>query len=245
MIVIVGDSQDDVLYFETVLANKHEEIIMNRFKLSIGTIFSQGVIVLSGMNTSILSSAVMTYILNNYYIDLVFNVGKCLNASDKAKPGNIALCSEVIDANVDLSTFKDVGMGEIPGFSREFYVQDDIQQYLAEALENRPNIDYHKAVYLSTDNMSLDLVNYLIRNHEMFNKKGQQLVIDNNSAGIAIACALKSVPFVVAKVIEYGLDQTENLRAYTTVLSRYIDLGKAVISTINNIGRSDILEGGE
>ena len=245
MIVIVGDSQDDVLYFETVLANKKEEFIMNRFKLSIGTIFSQGVIVLSGMSTSILTSAVLTYILNNYYVDLVINVGRCLNASDKVKPGNIALSSEVIDANVDLTIFKDVGMAQIPGFSREFTVQDDIFHYVAQALENRPNIDYEKAVYISTDNMSIDMVNYLKNHNTMFNRNTEHFVIDSNSSGVAVACALKSVPFIVVKVIESTFDQTSNLKTYSQVLQRYIDLGKAVISTINNIGRSDILEGGE
>ena len=246
MIVILGDTHDDVLYFETVLANKREEMIMNRFKLSIGTIFSQGVIVVSGMSTSVLTSAVLTYILNNYYIDLVFNVGKCLSASDRAKPGNIALSTEVIDANVDLSIFKDVGMAEIPGFSREFSVQNDIFEYLAQALENRPNIDYHRAIYLSTDNLSKDMVDYLKDNKSLFSSKGDEhFVIDHNSSGVAVACALKSVPFIVAKVIEHGLDHTQNLATYSNVLSRYIDLGKGVISTINNIGRSDILEGGE
>lgn len=245
MIVILGDTHDDVLYFETVLANKREEIIMNRFKISIGTIFSQGVIVLSGMSTSILTSAVLTYILNNYYIDLVINVGKCLSASDNAKPGNIALSAEVIDANVDLSIFKDVGMAEIPGFSREFSVQNDIFGYLAEAMENRPNIDFHRAIYLSTDNMSLDMVKYLKEYKSLFFRSDEHFVIDHNSSGVAVACALKSTPFIVAKVIENGLDHTQNLATYSNVLSRYIDLGKGIISTINNIGRSDILEGGE
>ena len=245
MIVILGDSHDDVLYFETVLANKKEEIIMNRFKISVGTIFSQGVIVLYGMSTSILTSAVLTYILNNYYIDLVFNVGKCISASDGVKAGNIALASEVIDANVDLSIFKDVGMSQIPGFSREFSVQNDIFNYLAEALENRPNIDYFRTIYLSTDNMSPDMVKYLRENKTIFYRNDENFVIDHNSSGVAIACALKNVPFIVAKVIENGLDHTQDLKTYSTVLSRYIDLGKGVISTINNIGRSDILEGGE
>ena len=245
MIVILGDTKDDVLYFETVLANKKEEIIMNRFKVSVGTIFSQGVIVLNGMSTSILTSAVLTYILNNYYIDLVINVGKCISASDNAKAGHIALSAEVIDANVDLSIFKDVGMSQIPCFSREFAVQSDIFHYLAEALENRPNIDYHRTIYLSTDNMSPDMVKYLRENKTMFYRSDEHFVIDHNSSGVAVACALKNVPFISAKVIENGLDHTQDLKTYSTVLSRYIDLGKGVISTINNIGRSDILEGGE
>ena len=245
MIVIVGDTQDDVLYFETVLANKREEILLNRFKVSIGTIFSQDVMVLNGMSTSILASGVLTHILDNYYIDLVINVGKCLSASDNAVAGNIALASEVIDVNVDLSIFRDVGMAQIPGFSREFQIQDDIYHYLLSALENRANIDHKRAIFLSTDNMSEDMVNHLKEHESIFSKSGECFVIDHNTSGIAIACNLKSVPFVVAKVIENYLDQTQNLKTYTNVLQRYIDLGKAVISTINDIGRSDILEGGE
>lgn len=245
MIVIVGDTQDDVLYFETVLANKREEILLNRFKVSIGTIFSQDVMVISGMSTSILTSGVLTHILDNYYIDLVINVGKCLLASDNADPGNIALASEVIDVNVDLSIFRDVGTAQIPGFSREFLVQDDIYHYLLDALENRASIDHKRAIYLSTDNMSMDIINHLREHKDIFSKSGECFVIDHNASGIAIACTLKSTPFVIAKVIESGVDQTQNLNTYTKVLKCYIDLGKAVISTINGIGRSDILEGGE
>ena len=245
MIVIVGDTHDDILYFETVLANKKEEVILNRFKVYSGTIFSQGVIVIRDMSTSILTSAVLTHILDHYYVDLVIGVGRCTSISEGPKQGDIALSSSVIDANVDLSIFKDVGMAQIPGFSREFLVQNDIFGYLAENLEKRPSIDYFRGTYLSSDNMSQDMFNYLKEHKTMFSKNDEKLIIDHNSSGIAMACTLKGIPFICVKVVEHGLNQVENLKTYTNVLSRYIDLGKGVISTINNIGRSDILEGEE
>jgi nucleoside phosphorylase len=245
MIVVVGDTYDDVLYFDTVLANKKEKVILNRFKVSVGTIFSQDVIVLRDMSTSVLTSAVLCHILDNYYVDLVIGVGKCLAVSKDFKAGNIALSSNVIDANVDLSIFKDVGMAQIPGFSREFSVQEDIFGYLSQNLEKRPGIDHYGAVYLSTDNMSRDMLTFLKENKTLFFKSDERFVIDHNSAGIAVACALKDVPFIITKVVETSFDQSQNLATYTNVLSRYIDLGKGIISTINDIGRSDILEGEE
>ena len=195
------------------------------------------------MATSILTSAVLTHILDNYYIDLVINVGKCVGVSEGFKSGNIALSSNVIDANVDLSIFKDVGMAQIPGFSREFSVQEDIFGYLAENLEKRPNIDFYRSNYLSADNMSEDMVNFLKEHKTMFGKADEKFVVDHNSSGVAVACTLKGVPFIVCKVVENEFGKTQTLSSYTNVLSRYIDLGKGVISTINNIGRSDILEG--
>lgn len=243
MIVIIGDTHDDVLYFETVLANKKQEVILDRFKVSIGTIFSQDVLVIRDMVTNVLSSSILTHIIDTKIVDLVVCVGKCLAVSDSLKAGDIALSRNIIDANVDLSIFKDVGMAEIPGFSREFPVQEDINGYLAENLAKRPKIDFHRVAYLSTDNMSAYMFKFLKEHKTLFSNAEEQFVVDHNSAGMALACTLHGVPFIAAKVIENSLDHNNNLKTYTNVLSRYIDLGKGVIETINNIGRSDILEG--
>lgn len=242
MIVIVGDTHDDVLYFETVLANKKQEIILDRFKVSRGTIFSLEVMVIRDMVTNVLASSVLTHIIDRNIVDLVISVGKCVAVSDNLKAGDIALSSVIYDANVDLSMFKDVGMAEIPGFSRDFSVQEDIIGYIGENLGKRPKIDFQRVSYLSTDNMSLDMMNFLKANKTIFSSTEERFVVDHNSAGIALACMLNAVPFVSVKVIERGFDHTNNLKTYSNVLSRYIDLGKGVIETINNIGRSDILQ---
>ena len=243
MIIVVGDTHDDILYFETVLANKKEHIILNRFKVYTGTIFSQKVTVVRDISTSILASAVITHLLDTNDVDLVIGVGKCIAISDNLKHGDIALSSNILDINVDLSLFKDVGMAQIPGFSREFLVQDDIFSYIAANIEKRPSIDYFKTTYLSTDNMSMDMYNYLKTNKTIFAKNDENFVLDHSSAGVALACQLRDVPYIAAKVIETDFSSSQSLKTYTKVLSRYIDLGKGIISTINDIGRSDILEG--
>lgn len=243
MIVILGDTHDDILYFDSVLANKKQEVLMNRYKISVGTIFSQEVIVVHEMATSVLTGAVLSHILDKYYIDLVIGVGRCIGISKHFKNGDIALCSKVVDANVDLSMFQDIGLSQIPGFDREFVVQDDIYGYVANSLEKRERIDFHKVTFLSSDNLSTDMLNYLKDNRSMFGKEDEEFVIDHNSSGVAIASTLRSVPFIMVKVIENKIDQSSSLDTYSNVLSSYIDLGKAVITTINDIGRSDILEG--
>lgn len=242
MILIVGDTHDDVLYFETVLSNKKSKELFDRFKISIGTIASLEVMVLRDMVTSVLTSSVLTHIINNYVIDLVICVGKCIGVSEGLKHGNIAVSSNVIDIDVDLSRFKNVGMGEIYGFSRDFAVQDDIYGYITENINKRPSVDFSKATFLSSDNMSADMLKYLKEHKNVFTVKDEKFVVDYNSAGVALACSLFEIPFISVKVIENGVDQSNNLKTYTNVLSRYIDLGKAVTETISNIGRSDIVD---
>ncbi len=245
MIVIVGETHDDILYFDSVLANRREETLLNRYKISVGTIFSQEVLIVHELYTSILSSAVLMSILREYYVDLVISVGRCMIVSDEIKNGDIVVSSKIIDANVDMTMFNDVATGQIPGFDRDFEVQDDIKYYLSQGLERRTTVDYHHAIFLSTDNMSKQMSDFLIERKNIFALENELLVIDQNSSGVAVASHLCDVPFIVIKVAENDLSVANNLESYSLVLSRYIDLGKAVISTINDIGRSDILEGDE
>ena len=243
MIVIVGETHDDVLYFESVLANRREELVLNRYKASIGTIFSQDVLIIHELYTSVLASAILTNILAKYYVDLVFVVGKCLSSSKGVKNGDFAISRRIIDANVDLSLFNDVAVSQIPGFDRDFAIQNDIFEYLCNGLDKRQNIDYRRSTYLSCDNQSYDMIEVLEEKGSVFALGEETIVIDRNTAGVAVACALKHTPFIACKVIENKLDSRNNLETYSLVLDKYIDLGKAVVSTINEIGRSDILEG--
>ena len=243
MIVIVGETHDDILYFESVLANRKEETILNRYKISIGTIFSQEAIIVHELYTSILASAVLMSILSTYYVDLVISVGRCMSVSPEIKNGDIVISSKIIDVNVDLTMFNDVSMAQIPGFERDFNVQDDIVGYISKGLDIRASVDYHKAIFLSTDNMSKAMCDTLINQKNIFALENELLVIDQNSSGIAVASSLKGVPFIAVKVAENNLAVANNLESYSRVLARYIDLGKAVMSTINDIGRSDVLEG--
>ena len=52
MFLIVGTSHDDILFYETSLKNKREEIILNRYKAQIGTINNQEVMLIHDIYTS-------------------------------------------------------------------------------------------------------------------------------------------------------------------------------------------------
>ena len=243
MIVIIGETHDDVLYFDSVLANKKADKILECYPVSIGTIFSQDVIIVGGLFTSSLTSAILMHIMDKYYVDLIISVGRCMSVSKGIKNGDIIVSTRVIDMNVDLTMFGDIALGQIPGFKRDFTVQDDIVGYICKGLNRRISINYHQAVYLSTNNMSKSYVETLNERKEIFSIKNELMVVDQNSAGVAIAAKLQRTPFIAVKVAENNLAVVNNLESYSDVLSKYIDLGKAVISTINDISRSDILEG--
>ena len=243
MIAIVGAAHDDILFFESVMTDKRKEILFNRYEMTIGMIFNQEVLLVNGLYTSVLTSAAITQILSHYYINLVINVGKCISISDHYKDGDIVISTKVIDVNCDLTTVQNVEMGQIPGFDRSFVVQNDIINYMKMGFNKRTYAFSSEAIFLSSDNLANQTLDFLKERKSIFGEK-ENLVLDSNSTGIALACKLFDVPFICVKVVERSFEKTSDIETYLKVLDCYINLGKAVVSTVGDIGRKDILKGG-
>ena len=88
MILIVGSTYDDVMYFESKLRNKSEETILGQYKLMVGTIFSQQVGVVYGGYTNYLSALIVgTILAKRSSVVLLINVGKFTTCVSDIKPG--------------------------------------------------------------------------------------------------------------------------------------------------------------
>ena len=244
MIVIMGSNRDDILYFETILKNKKKDTILGRYEVSIGTIFNQEVLLISEQYTSLLTGMVLMNIMDNYFVDLVFVVGKCVSVDKRLKCGDIVISNKIIDANVNLVSYKDVRLAEIPGFNREFIPQSDLITYLNEGLNKKSYNTVKEATFLSSDDFSEFNISHIGSSTGIFGNKDDLIVLDFNSSGAALAASLKDVPYISIKVVERKYEQDENVSRYLKVLENYSDVGRAVVSTIGDIGRNDILKGG-
>ena len=67
------------------------------------------------------------------------------------------------------------------------------------------------------------------------------IVIDGESAGIALVSYLCDVPFITVKVVEGKAGVKLELNSYLNILRQYAVIGKAVVSCIGEISRQDIL----
>ena len=238
MIAIVGATHDDILYFESIASNRRKEEILGHYQVSIGTVFNQEVIIVDNLHTSILASAIITDIINKYYINLIIVVGKCSSISNGLKCGDVVISSRIINANVDQIGVKNVVVGQIPTLPRDFPTQMDVINYLVDGLNKRTYAKPNIATFLSSDNQ-LDFVKDI---KGIFGLEGL-LVMDSNSGGVAVACHLHDIPCVSIKVVEKVIGAESKVDHYLKVLDQYVAIGKAVTSTIGDIGRNDILKG--
>lgn len=246
MILIIGNQHDDILYFESVMSNKREEIVLGKYPVTIGTIFNQGVVLMDQVKTNYVSSALVLYLIEKYFIFLIFNVGRCVAFTKDLKPLDIVVSKRIIAGDVDQVNEDNVKYGQIPGFEQVFVCQDDIVGYLSDAFEKRTYSTVKIANFVSTsvDYHRANQIDHLKEGDHILGFEGS-VVFDTNSAGMAIAAELKKVAFLSVKVVERYLDGEQNINTYLKALKEYTNIGKAIVTCIGDISHSEVItEGG-
>ncbi len=243
MIMIIGSKHDDILYFESVMSNKKEEVIFDKYKVTIGTIFNQSVILVDEAKTNYVSSILALHLIEKYYVFLVFTVGRCIAFTHDIKPGDIAISKYVMAGDVDqVNEEENVKMCQIPGFDQAFACQDDVIGYLSSAFEKRTYASYKIANYISTS-VDFHRAEQAAHFHECEHVMGfgEKVVFDCNSAGVALACTLLKVPFLSIKVVERYLDAPNDIETYIRSINQYINVGKALVTCIGDIGNTEVI----
>lgn len=245
MIMIVGSQHDDILYFESVMSNKKEEVVLGKFKITIGTIFNQSVLIVDQVKTNYLSSALTLYLIEKYFVILVLVVGRCVALSNDIKPLEIAISKNIVAGDVDQINEENVKLGQIPGFNQIFECSNDVIEYLSSAFEKRTFSVYKTANYVSTsiDYHHLEQISG-IREFDHVLGFENSIVFDCNSAGVALASTISKVPFVSIKVVERRLQDKNNIDTYLNALKEYVNIGKAIVTCIGDIGRNEVITEG-
>lgn len=241
MILVLGSHQDDILYCASLLNNRTSERLMDRFPMQKGTIFNQEVLLVHGVHTAILASSVVTYVLSHYYINLVFVVGKCFSVNKSFKKGDIIISKEIYDIDVDQIDVANAMLNQVPGLPPVYRVQKDVIGYLRDGFSRRTLVTPQVASFICSDNLYSPAVEKsLARKGSQFGDNGP-FVLDSISFGCALAGYLNDVPIISCKAVEREVGENKSIDSYLSALDTYVDIGKAIVYTIGDIGRSDVL----
>ena len=243
MILIIGSTHDDILYFESVMTNKRQEKLFDIYPLQFGSIFNQEVVLAYDIYTSYISSLVTSYIIQKYFVVLVFAVGKCVSFTNDVKPGDIIVSKRVILGDVDQVKEANVKLGQIPHLPRSLESSEEVIGYITGALEKRSFARYDVATIISSNGIldKTEKVQHLMMNDYVLGHK-TNIVFDCTSGGAFLASTIHKIPVVAVKVNERIIDTPSTADNYITVLKQYSNVGRAVVTCIGDIGRNDFLK---
>ena len=242
MILIVGSNHDDVLYYESLLKNPREEVVLNHYHLIIGTIASEEVMVVQDVYTSYVSGILASYLINKYVISLVINVGRCELVRGGLKVGDIVVSEANIFADVDqINIVKGTELGQIPNHPRVFHTPLPVLNTMNNCLKKVSSHMHYGATFLSSSFFRQN--KEYVRNLEKdtyVQSLSQNIVLDGESSGIHLACFLNDIPAVTVKVVEAKYGEYTTLDHYLLILEEYASLGKAIANFIGEISRTDM-----
>ena len=243
MILIIGSTHDDILYFESVMTNKREEKLFDIYPLVFGSIFNQEVVLAYDAYTSYESSVITSMIIEKYFVVLVFVVGKCISYTPDVKPGEIAISKRVILGDVDQVMEANVKLGQIPHFPRSLESSDEVVGYISAALEKRSFSRYTVATFISSNSV-LDKTTKLepLMMDEYVLGHKTNIVFDCLSGGAFLGAALYKIPVIAVKVSEKLINEKSTADSYINLLKQYSSVGRAVVTCIGDIGRNDIMK---
>ena len=244
MIVILGSTHDDILYFESVMTNRRDETLFDIYKLEYGTIFNQDVVLVYDVHTSYVSGIITDYLLQKHFVVLCIVVGKCVSYSPELKAGSIAIASGVVFGDVDQIRDTNSQLGQIPHLPPELKATDEVISYLEQALEKRSFSSHDVALFISSNTLfdKSDRYQHLVMNDYILGRK-EKVVFDCISGGVFLTASLYKIPVVGIKVVEKIVNQKSTVDNYINVLKQYSGVGRAVVTCIGDIGRNDIMRG--
>lgn len=240
MILILGSHQDDVLYCASLLNDRVSDTLFGRYPVQKGTIFNQETLIVSGIHTALLASSVVSHVLSQNYVNLVFVLGKCFGVDKAYKKGDIVISKDIYDLDVDQIDVANTILGQVPGLPAIYGVQKDIIGYVQDGFHRRTHVSAHISTFLCTENLRGTSIKSAMQVDYIHGSQGP-FVVDSISYGAALSCLLHDVPLICIKAVERDLNDKKSVENYMAALDTFVDIGKAVVYTIGDIGRSDVL----
>jgi len=243
MILIVGNNKDDILYFETRINDKREEKIFNKYRVVIGNISSQPVMLLSEIYTNVMSAALLSYVIEKYFVLFVIKIGKCLTLSKTLDVGNIVISRKVYACDVDVSDIQGVKIGQLPNFPTSYTINNDLLNLVTSSISKVAKQQAYLTTYISSNKHFTDIndLKPFIHDDLIFGQSIDETVFDSELYGIAMVCYLFGIPFISINVVYGHVGDEFSSNNYIKLLKQYGNLGNSVANIIGEVGSKEVL----
>lgn len=243
MIVLIGSSHDDRIFFDSLITERRKERILKRFDASYGKLFGQDVCLVSDVYTNYRAQAVCQYLISKYFVILVVSVGTCRAFSPERKRNDIVVSRTVFLSDVNQIAVLGGRWGEIKELGSRLESSQQVLSFLLPILEQRVLTPHYEADFVSSSRFYTKKEELEPRRlHGRLFGLERQIALDCTLGGIGVACALYDVPFIGLKVVEGPYSEPIDVNDYASILTREAKVGSVVVNVINDISQNYILE---
>lgn len=206
MILIIGTTEDDIIYFKNRIRIKETGKINKDYPYYVGRLANKDICLTYTGFSNLASSAVTSFMLAKFkpYIVIITGAVSTLNA--KAKQSDLFMAEKIYLGDVDLTAYSDeLKFGQIKNLPPFFSSDEDYIKMIETINSRTENRHLIRGPLISTNAFFADkkLANAVIK--EQFNNIESMTAFDTEAGGIAAACGIHDVPWLLLKTVSYHI----------------------------------------
>ncbi len=212
MILILGATDDDVLYFRTKMDMMSVDKIAGKTQVFLGKYSGKEVAVTTTGLSNPLSAMITGLCIDKYHPYFVLNVGSVHAFDENLKQGDLYMADRVYLGGVDLMPWGNgTKYGQIPAMPQFFLSEDDYLFMIETIAKKMTNKSLARGFVMSTNKFYTDRVKAeSLINHHYAYVDGID-AFDTELGGIAVACRAFDIPWIALKSISYVIGHKEEL----------------------------------
>jgi len=240
MILIIGTTPDDILYFKTKMDLTSTDVIAGKHEVYLGTYSGKDVCVTTTLFSNSLAAMITGICLEKYHPYLVINVGSVHAIDETLHQGDLFLAERIYLGEVDMTPWGDLKYGQIndmPVFYHSEYESIMLIETLNKQMKNKA---LRRGLLLATDKFytNREHIDYIINHH--FASVAGIAAIDTEAGGIAAACHYFDTPWITLKSISYVVGHDNELVNFIRKgLEAQLAIGMIISAVFNELGAHD------
>jgi adenosylhomocysteine nucleosidase len=233
MILIIGSTNDDILYFRTKMDIASVDRIAGKTEVFLGSYAGKDVAVTTSGLSNSLSAMITGLCLERYHPYFVLNVGSIHALDENLKQGDLYMADRVYFGGTDFTPWgSSIKYGQIPSMPQFFVSEDDYLLMIESIAKKMTNKAVARGFVMSTNKFytNREKAESLI-NHHFAYVDGID-AFDTELGGISSTCRAFDIPWIALKSISYVIGHQDELMNFIRKGLESEPLIGSIISTL-------------
>lgn len=215
-IAIIGAMEPEVAILKSKIDNLATTTIAE-FNFYTGQLSGQDVILVQSGIGKVAATIATTLVIQQFSPDYVINTGSAGGFDPALKVGDIAVGSELLHHDVDVTAFN-YEFGQVPGMPARFKSDEKLIEVAQQCINNLANVTSKVGLVATGDSFMCD-PERINATRERF---PEMLAVEMEGAAIAQACFQLNTPFLVIRSLSdiAGTESPMSFEAYLEIASK-------------------------
>lgn len=203
MILIIGTTEDDILYFKNRMRVKEEGKIASKYSYFVGRMANKDVCLTYTGYSNLASGVITSYMLEKFSPYIVIITGSVSTLNKKAHQKDLFIAERIYLGDVDFTAVDNLKFGQTNNLP-PFYSSDEDYIKMLEIINSKTeNLNLLRGPLISTNKYFNDKKEAELSISKNFGNIESMLAFDTEAGGIVAACGIYDVPWLLLKVVNY------------------------------------------